>query len=196
MASNKNTIFFAFVALLLVCFVKSEGDQVQVRKMCEKTRNTNLCVGVIQPDSRSELKTNYTGLVKIVTNAALTNATNVITYIKDRMSHEKNETTSRGLDMCLHDYEIDVIDGFTNGLDLLNDTRYQDLKTNEAYEMLQRQIGEGAMTALNCVEGPFLRLDDPLRNATKMVWTIGMIASDFISLGHCNKSNCFTRNNY
>ncbi|KAM7272474.1 hypothetical protein ACFE04_027137 [Oxalis oulophora] len=188
MATNKSEIFFVFMAFVLFSSVKAGDDKVQM--MCNQTKNPSLCVAVVHVDLREELKTNFTGLVKITTTAFLTNATNVVTYLKNWIPNEKNETNKEGLKECLSEYETDVTQEFINGLGLLNDAKYQDPKSNWRYEMLQRQIGGRHVSATFCVESPYVGDKDQLRNFTKMVSAIGMLASDLISLEHCNKITC------
>ncbi|KAI8565079.1 hypothetical protein RHMOL_Rhmol03G0232800 [Rhododendron molle] len=121
---------------------KKDGDGFEtlgkkaglVRHLCNETGHYNLCVAAVEADPRSNLKSHRKGILQIVMDKTISNATAILEYIDGLLADNttKMENTTRdSLEGCSSGYH-DSIYELKNALSLLelkNVSQYFDLRS-------------------------------------------------------------------
>ncbi|KAG5558868.1 hypothetical protein RHGRI_008726 [Rhododendron griersonianum] len=133
---------------------KKDGDGFEtlgkkaglVRHLCNETGHYNLCVAAVEADPRSNLKSHRKGILHIVMDKTISNATAILEYI-DRLLADnttKMENTTRdSLEGCSSGYDVSIYE-LKNALSLL------ELKNVSQYSDLSSALGSMFGTPFDC----------------------------------------------
>ncbi|XP_058208309.1 pectinesterase inhibitor 28-like [Rhododendron vialii] len=117
-----------------------------VRHLCNETGHYNLCVAAVEADPRSNLKSHRKGILHIVMDKTISNATAILEYI-DRLladnTTKMENTTRNSLEGCSSDYHDSIYD-LKHALSLL------ELKNVSQYSEMESMLNSMFTTPFDC----------------------------------------------
>ncbi|KAF7148847.1 hypothetical protein RHSIM_Rhsim03G0210300 [Rhododendron simsii] len=105
-----------------------------VRHLCNETGHYNLCVAAVEADPRSNLKSHRKGILHIVMDKTISNATAILEYIDGLLADNTTKmenTTTDSLEGCSSSYDDSIYD-LNHALSLLelkNVSQYFELRS-------------------------------------------------------------------
>ncbi|KAI8565077.1 hypothetical protein RHMOL_Rhmol03G0232600 [Rhododendron molle] len=114
---------------------KTQGKNLGlIRHLCNETGHFNLCVAAVEADPRSNLKSHRKGILRIVMDKTISNATAILEYIDHLLADNtiKMENTTRdSLEGCSSGYDQSIYDlkHALSLLELKNVSQYFELRS-------------------------------------------------------------------